>query len=76
MTQKGEHTWDLIIDYQHCPKCGYIVESRTDYHYLMGSWVKEIDCERCRNTWSVKKKMKPTFGPLIGTPQPPEIEWI
>ena len=31
MTQKGEHTWDLVVDYHRCPKCGYINESRVEY---------------------------------------------
>lgn len=75
MTQKGAHTWDLVIDYQRCPKCGFIIESREEFHYQMGSWVKEISCDRCGNVFTVTNNHKPTFGPLIGTPQPPEITW-
>lgn len=73
MTQKGEHTWDLVCDYQRCPKCGFIVENREEFHYELGSWIKEIHCDRCKNDFTVKDLRKLTFGPLIGTPQPPEI---
>ena len=75
MTQAGEHTWDLIIDYRRCPKCGWIIESRDAFRYELGSWVKEVSCDRCGNIFSVKDERRLRFGPLIGTPQPPEITW-
>jgi ribosomal protein S27AE len=75
MTQKGDHTWDLVIDYQRCPKCGMINESREGFHYEMGSWKKEIKCERCGDVFIVSDQRKPTFGPLIGNPEPPEVTW-
>jgi len=55
MTQKGEHTWDLIIQYHRCPYCEKIVESRDDYHYQLGSWIKEVTCDRCGRTFTLKK---------------------
>jgi rubredoxin len=75
MTQKGEHTWDLVIDYKRCPKCGFINEDRQEFQYQMGSWVKDVTCSRCEHTFEVKNNRKLTFGPLIGMPQPPEITW-
>lgn len=75
MTQKGEHTWDLVVDYQRCPECGFIIENRESFRYQMGAWVKDVSCDRCGNTFIVQDHRKPTFGPLIGTPQPPEITW-
>ena len=75
MTQKGEHTWDLVIDYQRCPKCGFINEDRQIFHYQMGSWSKDITCGKCGNIFTVKDEQKLTFGPLIGMPEPPEVTW-
>ena len=75
MTQKGPHTWDLVVDYQKCPKCGFINENREMFHYELGSWVKEITCGRCANLFTVQDQHKPTLGPLIGRPQPPEVTW-
>ena len=75
MTQKGEHTWDLLLHYHRCPKCGFIKESREDFYNRQGALIKELTCERCHHQWMVTKKRQPTFGPLIGTPQPPEFDW-
>lgn len=75
MTQKGTHTWDLVIDYHLCPQCGNIIESREKYHYVLGKYQKEIDCDRCRHHFTTFKNSKPSFGPLIGEPQPPEMDW-
>lgn len=75
MTQKGEHSWDLHIRYHRCPQCGFILESREDYTYRMGQYIKELSCDRCKRQFVEIKKTTPTFGPLIGTPQPPEVEW-
>lgn len=75
MTQKGEHTWDLVIDYQRCPNCGFINEDRQSFHYRMGSWVKEIICGKCAHEFTVQDVRKLTLGPLLGMPQPPEVTW-
>lgn len=75
MTQKGIHTWDLIVHYHRCPKCGYIIESRKDYLYYQGEYQKQLECGRCHESFSVIKKSKPSFGPLIGEPEPIEMEW-
>lgn len=75
MTQKGTHTWDIVIQYHRCPSCGFITESREDYHYQMGKWLKQVECGRCGAITTYEQKLKPKFGPLIGTPQPPEFDW-
>lgn len=75
MTQAGEHTWDIITQYHRCPKCGNIIESREDFHNRLGKLVKEITCDRCGNHFLLTKQRRPSFGPLIGSPQPPEITW-
>jgi hypothetical protein len=76
MTQKGSHTWDLITDYHRCQKCGYIIESRQAFQRDdKGAWFKSIICERCGNQFVINKLCKPSFGPLIGDPQPIEIDW-
>ena len=56
MTQKGAHTWDLIIHYHRCPNCGYIVENMEDFRYILGDWIKDVKCERCHHEFVVKKK--------------------
>lgn len=75
MSHKGTHTWDLVLEYHRCPKCGYILESRESYHQRLGVYVKELECDRCKNKFTIEKKTHPTFGPLIGDPQPIEMEW-
>lgn len=75
MTQKGAHTWDIILQYHRCPKCGNIIESREDYQYILGKYQKEVECDRCHHVFTLIKNVKPTFGPLIGEPEPVEIDW-
>ena len=75
MGQKGEHTWDLILHYHRCPQCSFIIESRVDFEYLDGKYRKELSCDRCQHRFVVMKTVKPSFGPLIGEPQPKEMDW-
>ena len=75
MAQKGEHTWDLILQYHRCPKCGYIIESRQDYEYHLGKYQKDLECSRCHNRFTLTKQTKPTFGPLFGEAEHPEFTW-
>ena len=75
MSDKGSHTWEMILHYHRCPDCGYIFESRKPYEEVMGRLEKEERCPRCTEKFLVSKERKPTFGPLIGDPQPVETEW-
>lgn len=73
--QRGDHTWDVHVEYHRCPKCKKILESRKPFVYRLGKYVKEIECEACGHRFTEVKKRKPRFGPLIGDPQPAEVEW-
>lgn len=75
MTQKGEHTWDIVIRYHRCPKCGYIMENREDYHYRLGKYQKDLVCNRCGTAFTETKKARHTFGPLFGEGDHPEFTW-
>jgi hypothetical protein len=75
MTQKGLHTWDLNLHYHRCPRCGFIIESREDYQYRMGVYLKDLQCSRCQLRFTITKPSEPTFGPLIGDAEPVEMEW-
>lgn len=75
MSQKGLHTWDIVVQYHKCPTCGAIIESRHDFQYRNRSWVKEVSCVRCGHNFELIKDRKPGFGPLIGDPQPYEMDW-
>lgn len=75
MAQKGSHTWDLHLQYHRCPKCGYILESRSDFENRFGKYIKELICNRCQHHFTLTKEVKPTFGPLTGNPQPVEFDW-
>ncbi len=75
MTQKGTHTWDLIVQYHRCPKCGYIIESRENYQYCLGRYQKDLQCTRCQQFFTVFKQRRPSFGPFFGDSEPIEIDW-
>jgi rubredoxin len=73
--QPGEHTWDLHIRYHCCPTCGFIVESREDFKYILGEYQKDLICPRCQHSFTIVKTGQHKLGPLIGEPQPPDMEW-
>lgn len=75
MTQRGPHTWDIIIEYHACPKCGYIQENRERYEDRLGVLVKDLTCERCKSPYQLKKTTKKKFAPLFGEEEPPEFDW-
>ena len=75
MTQRGEHTWDLIITYHRCPKCGFILEDRHIYEYRNGGYYKDLECPRCHQKWEAKKPGRLTIGPFLGEPEPVEMDW-
>lgn len=65
--QHGNHTWDLILHYYRCPKCGYVIENRDKYERRMALLQKEVACPRCEHVFTVTKDTKPTFGPFFGS---------
>lgn len=75
MSQKGPHTWDMVIDYLECPNCGRILENRQSYEYHSGQYVKHVKCDYCGNSFTVTKDKNSAFGPLLGDPQPIEVDW-
>ncbi len=75
MTQQGTHTWDLVIDYQFCPHCGYIIESRDKWEYRHAKYQKDLECPRCHTRFTLTKQVKPTFGPLFGEPEKADFDW-
>lgn len=62
----GNHTWDIVIEYLQCPQCGHIIEDRQKYEHRAGLYQKEVTCDRCKEKFTMTKKIKPTFGPLWG----------
>ncbi len=68
------HTWPLYVHYHRCPSCGYIIESRKDYVYEMGKWIKDVTCNRCKNAFRLEGKAPP-IGPLMGEAPKPEFNW-
>ncbi|MEX1012317.1 MAG: hypothetical protein WD595_05930 [Waddliaceae bacterium] len=67
------HTWDIAIQYQRCPECKRIFESRGAFEYREKKYVKELCCPFCAHAYTDTKE----YGsvPLIGTPQPVEWDW-
>ena len=63
MRKKGTHTYDVFLMYHHCPKCGYIIESRTDYQPSLEGYYKQLECIRCGHPFILEKKSntKPTY---------------
>ncbi len=62
---RGDHTWDIVIDYRSCPDCGYIMEDRQKYQRHDDNLEKQIVCGRCNKTFTVTKKIPSSFGPLF-----------
>lgn len=73
--QAGTHTWDLTVHYHQCPSCKAIIESRDDYVYRLGSYIKEIECPYCEHAFTLKKRIKHKIGPFFGEGDTAEIEW-
>lgn len=64
--QHGNHTWDLVIHYYCCPKCQYILENREKFEHRLGTLQKDLICPRCKDKFTITKKRKESFGPLLG----------
>lgn len=75
MTQKGNHTWDIILDYHLCPNCKRIVENRQDYMLSSGQYVKEIKCPYCDHQFSCFKEKKARWSLFSGSDDAPEWDW-
>jgi uncharacterized C2H2 Zn-finger protein len=68
----GNHTWDLVLHYDCCPKCGYVFENREKFERRFTVLEKELACPRCFHTYKMTKKPRAAFGPLLGND--PEID--
>lgn len=73
--QRGRHTWDLTVHYHRCPECGYIFESRDKYFYRLGTYIKELQCCRCHNHFTIRQNAGLRVGPFFGEGAPAEVEW-
>lgn len=75
MTQKGPHTWDLIMHYHRCPVCGRIFDSRVDYEDRLGKYQKDLECPACGHSFTVTKIRKLQAGPFFGDGDRAEVTW-
>lgn len=64
--QHGNHTWDIVVEYVKCPYCHLILENREKYENRLGIYQKDLLCERCHHSFTIEKKKKDQFGPLLG----------
>ncbi len=48
----GNHTWDIVLHYEACPKCHYIIENRAKFEKRFQQLEKEIVCPRCQKQLS------------------------
>lgn len=62
----GNHTWDSILHYYRCPRCGYVIENRDKFELHFHRLEKNLLCSRCQHSFKITKKSKPAFGPLLG----------
>lgn len=56
---KGTHTWDIVVRYHRCPACGTILESRDDYTYRFGMYVKQLTCLHCGHAFTDTRRSRP-----------------
>jgi uncharacterized C2H2 Zn-finger protein len=75
MSQRGRHTWDILIMYHRCPKCGFVFENREAYQYVLGKYLKQLRCPRCGKEYTLEENRRAAIGPLFGEAPPPEVEW-
>lgn len=75
MTQRGRHTWDMVVAYHACPKCGFIQENREGYTYRLGKYQKDLECPRCLYHYTLTKNVRMTPGPLFGEGDSAEVTW-
>jgi hypothetical protein len=75
MTQKGNHTWEIVIHYHQCPKCKQIIESRKKYEYTSGQYSKEVNCLHCGHHFNVTQPKKKRPISILGSEEPVEWDW-
>lgn len=76
VSEKGSHTWDIIIEYHRCPNCEFINENRKKYQYRLGKQQKEVECQRCHHLFVVTKKVPtPKLKPIFADADTVEIDW-
>ena len=68
----GHHTWDLVLHYDRCPRCGYVMENQDKFEVRFQQLEKNLTCPRCQHAFTISKKNQPTFGPLLG--HDPEVD--
>jgi ssDNA-binding Zn-finger/Zn-ribbon topoisomerase 1 len=59
---RGNHTWDIIIDYVLCPSCGYIIENRQKYQKRGTEFYVEIKCPRCHQQLCHTRTKEPDWA--------------
>jgi hypothetical protein len=47
--RSGLHTFSRQLEYHQCQKCARLFESRHDFVYDLGEWVKKIECPLCHH---------------------------
>lgn len=62
---RGNHTWTIEHYYHRCPECGYILESRDNYRYQLGKFIKDLECPRCSHAFTEIKE-RDRIGPIFG----------
>ncbi|MBA3239500.1 MAG: hypothetical protein H0T62_14320 [Parachlamydiaceae bacterium] len=75
MKQRGSHTWDTVIQYHLCPNCKRIIESRVDFVYRLGKYIKELECPYCKKEITLLQPRKVRPGPFFGSEGPVEWDW-
>lgn len=68
----GNHTWDLILHYYRCSKCGYIMENHDKFEPYFQRLEKKLICPRCQHAFKIEKNVRPTLGPFFG--HNPEVD--
>jgi len=53
---RGNHTCKIVYHLHRCSQCGFVIESREDYHLDRdGLLAKRITCDRCGHIFFVTK---------------------
>lgn len=52
--RRGLHTFDRELEYHRCAKCAHLFESRHNFTYELGGWVKKLECPLCHEPSEVR----------------------